>query len=186
MVYHLAIILEFIAVVTILHRIYNKRMIFNIELLGLSLISLITVEVIRYYEISNMYTMIIYFFVGCYCFRVFEKSFVGTSVSIFFMLIIVIVLQYILMFPVSIFITKGTEMQMLFTNGLTAVVSLMILPKVKLHTLREIFRNRDIYIISILSTVLAIVMVIILESKLGSQINLAYFSTAIPLIIIMS
>ncbi len=185
MLYHVGLILEYIAVIVVVHRIYNRKICLNIDLVGLCLMSLAVVEFVRFYELSNIFTMIIYILVGMYCVRRHNDSIIGAIVSVLLLLIVVVILQYIAVFPCSYFFAENLELQMLSTNGLVVAATIWILPLIRIHKLREIFKKRDNYIFVIMGTVLAVVLMIILEGEIGGQIHLAFFAISIPILIVL-
>ena len=185
MLYHIGIILEYIAIIVTVHRIYNRKICLNIDLVGLCLMSLAIVEFVRFYEFSNLFTMVIYILVGLYCVRKYNDSIIGAIVSVLLLLIVIVILQYIAVFPCSYLFSKNLELQMLTTNGLVVIATIWILPLFRIHKLREIFKKRDIYIVVILGTVMAVILMIMLEGKIVEQINLSFFAIAIPILIVL-
>ena len=185
MLYHAALILEYIAIIVTLHRIYNRKLCLNIDLIGLCLLSMTIVEFVKFNELSNMFTMVIYIFVWWYCVHKYNDSIIGAIVSVFLLLMVIVILQYIAIFPCSCLFSENLEMQMLSTNGLVVVMTIWILPLFRIHKLREIFRKRDVYIVVIFGTVMAVILMIMLEGKIGEQIHLAFFVIAVPILIVL-
>lgn len=120
-----------------------------------------------------------------YCVYKYNDSIVGAIVSILLVLVVIVILQYIAIFPCSYLFSKNLELQMLSTNGLVIVAAIWLLPLIKPHKLREIFRKRDAYIVVVLGMVTAVILLIVLEGKIGEQINLAFFVIAVPMLILL-
>lgn len=185
MLYHAGLMLEYIAIIVTLQRIYNRKVCLNIDSVGLCLMSLTIVELVRYYGLSNLFTIIIYILIGIYCVRKYNDSVIGSIVSVLLLLIVIVVLQYIAIFPCSYFFSNNLELQMLSTNGLVLAAAIWILPLVRIHKLHEIFMKRDTYIAIILGTVMAVILMIMLEDKIGKQIHLAFFTISVPMLIVL-
>lgn len=185
MLYHAGLILEYIAIIITVHRIYNRKVSLNIDMVGLCLMSLTIVEFVKFYELSNMFTMIIYIFVGLYCVHKYNDSIIGALVSVLLLLIVIVILQYTAIFPCSSLFSENLELQMLSTNILVVAATIWILPLIRIHKLREIFRKRDVYIVVILGTVMAVILMIMLEGKIGEQIHLAFFVIAVPILLVL-
>lgn len=185
MLYHAGLMLEYIAIIVILQRIYNRKVCLNIDSVGLCLMSLTIVELVRYYGLSNLFTIIIYILIGIYCVRKYNDSVIGSIVSVLLLLIVIVVLQYIAIFPCSYLFSNNLELQMLSTNGLVLAAAIWILPLVRIHKLHEIFMKRDTYVAIILGTVMAVILMIMLEDKIGKQIHLAFFTISVPMLIVL-
>lgn len=184
MLHHIAVIFEYIAIVITLHRIYNRKIRLDIGLIGLCLLSLAIVEFVTYFELNNIFTIIIYLFLALYCMHRYNDTVIGSIVSVLLLLAVTVILQFIAIFPCSYFFPESRELQMLSTNGLVTAAVIWILPWFKLHKLREIFRRSDIYIVVIFGTVMTVILMIMLEGKVGEQIDLALFVLAVPMLII--
>ena len=109
MLYHAGLMLEYIAIIVTLQRIYNRKVCLNIDSVGLCLMSLTIVELVRYYGLSNLFTIIIYILIGIYCVRKYNDSVIGSIVSVLLLLIVIVVLQYIAIFPCSYFFSNNLE-----------------------------------------------------------------------------
>ena len=133
MLYHAGVILEYIAIIITIHRIYSRKVCLNIDLVGLCLISLTIVEVVKFYKLSNMFTITIYIFLGLYCIHKYNESSTGAIVSVLLVLIVIVILQYIAIFPCSYFFAQNLELQMLSTNGLVVAATIWILPLARLQ-----------------------------------------------------
>lgn len=83
MLYHVGLMLEYIAIIVTLQRIYNRKVCLNIDSVGLCLMSLTIVELVRYYGLSNLFTIIIYILIGIYCVRNYNDSVIGSIVRRF-------------------------------------------------------------------------------------------------------
>lgn len=181
MLYRLALILEVFAIILCIHRIYNTKLKLDIKTAALGILSLEVSEIVSYFELNNLVTVCIYAFIMGYCILKFHDTFVGALISVLLMLIVISLLQFGFVILANIFFPQNREIRMLVANLLVAICVLWILPVIKLHKLRRIFRKRDTFINTIFCMVLIVVFMITITGKHEKKLNITSFVLAVPM-----
>lgn len=185
MIYRLAVVCEICAIVACIHRIYNKKIKLDIATVSLYLGILATLEVIVHFGWNNISSLCTFIYVVLYCIRKYKDKLIGATISSILMYIVVALMQFMFVLPVVWLIPQNEEVRMLITNLLTAVFSLWILPKLKIHKLRAVLRKRDNFIIATFGIVVFFICIIAIEGKLTQKIHLAFFVLIVPVLIFL-
>lgn len=181
MLRRVTLLLEVFAIILCIHGIYDKKVKLDMETIALCLLSLGVTEAVVYFGLNNLFTMCIYVFIVVYCIRKFQDSLVGSINSVLLMLIVLTMLQFAFVILASLIFPKNQELRML-TAGLLQTVSVLgLLPVIKLHKLRMMFRKRDKFINAVFCIVIIMVLMIVIEGKFEKQLNVTSFVFAVPM-----
>ncbi len=185
MLYRIAVLWEFIAVVVCIHAIYNIKIKLDIKLVALVLVTLGTIELILRLNWNNVTTLCVFVFMVVYCVCKFKDNFLGAIISTLLMLIVTGMLQFVFLLPFCRVSVKYEELRMLLINSLVAVSSLWILPKVKIYKLREIIRRREKFVFLIFLAILFVTLLLTIKWKAQGKISISFFVLTIPALMIL-
>lgn len=185
MVYRLAVLWEVFSIVVCIHRLYYRRIKLDIETVFLILVSIGVLELVLQLNLNNAATLCIFMFIVIYCMHKFNDSIFGAAISTLLTLIVTGMLQFLILLPFSRISIEYEEWRMLIINILVTLFSLWVLPKMKIHKLREILKRRDIFVYFAFFVALFVIFLITIEGKLQGGIHLVFFVFAVPVLMVL-
>lgn len=185
MVYRLAVLWEVFSIVVCIHRLYYRRIKLDIETVFLILVSIGVLELVLQLNLNNAATLCIFVFIVIYCMHKFNDSIFGAAISTLLTLIVTGMLQFLILLPFSRISIQYEEWRMLIINILVTLFSLWVLPKMKIHKLREILKRRDIFVFFAFFVALFVIFLITIEGKLQGGIHLVFFVFAVPVLMVL-
>ena len=185
MLLHVALVTEIVATILCIHCIYGKRFRLDAWTAGLMLSVLAILEVINYYHIGGMSSLLVYLFLFIYCKTVFKSSVVEVIISLMLYIIIFTAVQFICILFASIVMTDAVYVRNVLGNILLVVIFIVCFHAQNLHRLQKnIYRNsKSVFLI--LGFISVVVMVIILQGKVFGKIQIQYFIFAVPAVILL-
>lgn len=152
MVTNICLLLEALSIVFCLHCLYGEKFKLDIETTSFLAIYMIIMTAINYYELPQIYTMIIYPVIALYCGIKFGFKLEEMTVNVILCIIIVGVIQMIVALP-SRFVFNVqlfSEYKLLFINCVAFAIILCLIPRLRINKAIAYLKNRErILIISI-------------------------------------
>lgn len=180
MIYRLAVLWEIFSIVVCIHSIYNRKIKLDIETIILFVEIIGILELVLWAKLNNAITFCIFAIIVIYCIIRFKDNFIGAVISTLLMLIVIGIMQFTILLPFSGIDLQYENIRMLLINILVALLSLWVLPKVKIYKLRELIKRREKFIFIILATILSVILLLTIDWKIQGKINMEYFFFTIP------
>lgn len=151
MVTNICLLLEALSIVFCLHCLYGEKFKLDIETTSFLAIYMIIMTAINYYELPQIYTMIIYPVIALYCGMKYGFKLKVFLINLVLCVILVGGIQIIVMIPMyyilSIF--HVSVIQLLIVNSITFLLVFFALPKCRMERLTNYLQNKeDLLIIS--------------------------------------
>ena len=181
MLRHMSILLEIMAVLVCIHRLYGKRVKANIEIAVVYLSCMVIYDVIDRYEFRIMLSLLAYLIIGIYCIYSQKDTVKGAMLSIVLTIIIIAILQFVYALPLNVIL--GNVEQNAFIVNLFVLISLIwILPRHKLHILREVTEKYNSFAIVLLGVGIYSVLLMMIQEVLSGKLILYLFVFLVPVV----
>lgn len=160
MVTNICLLLEALSIIYCLHCLYGEKFKLDIATTSFLAIDMIIMTIINYYELSKVYTMIIYPIIVIYCGVRFGFKLKEMITNVIICIVIVSSIQMIAVAPLYYILNVHfvSDYRLLIVNCCAAFIVFFILPKCRIDRLTNYFRNKD----KILSVSLIICLVIVI------------------------
>ena len=181
MLRHMSILLEIMAVLVCIHRLYRKRLKANFEIAVVYLSCMVIYDVIDRYEFRIMLSLLAYLIIGIYCIYSQKDTVKGAMLSIVLTIIIIAILQFVYALPLNVIL--GNVEQNAFIVNLFVLISLIwILPRHKLHMLREVTEKYNSFAIVLLGVGIYSVLLMMIQEVLSGKLILYLFVFLVPVV----
>jgi two-component system sensor histidine kinase AgrC len=184
MMLRLALVLEIMAVLVCIHRLYGRKVKLDIWTAALYLACLLIFDVINMYGFTDLLAVGAYVLVGVYCVRQQKDSFVGAVVSIALMQITIAVLQFAFAFPLNIFWAVDESVRIVVVNMLVLGCCIWGIPKGKLAVLRMAVKRYERYAFLLVGFAVCVIMLMRFQEKVYKELRLEMFIFAVPALVI--
>lgn len=185
MLVRLALVIEIISMIICVHRIYGKRIQWDILTIGLAVALLIVLDVINTLHMDKMTTSIVFVLIYLYCKLKFQDTFLRTGISIIFLTIIMSALQFMCLTLSSILLPRNEMYRVLLADVAVFVCCQCLLPKMRIDSLLKNLHYSCKRVFCILSIVSLIVALLLLQDKILKGIRADIFLLAIPMTLIV-
>ena len=176
---------EIISIVICIHKIYNRRIKLDIKTVGLFMVTIVVLEMVRQLNFNNAVSLFTFVLIVLYCMCKFKDSVSGAIVSTFLMLILLGILQFLFLLALNGVYFLDEVRQMLIINIIVTIFNLWLLPKLKIHKLREIIRRRDKAIIFTFFVAVSVICLMTIAGKSQGKINASFYVFTVPLLIVL-
>lgn len=151
MITNICLLLEALSIVFCLHCLYGEKFKLDIKTTSFLAIYMIIMTAINYYELPQIYTMIIYPVIALYCGMKYGFKLKLFLINLVLCVILVGGIQIIVMIPMyyilSIF--HLSVIQLLIVNSITFLIVFFVLPKCRMERLTNYMQSKeDLLIIS--------------------------------------
>ena len=185
MLVRLALVIEIISMIICVHRIYGKRIQWDILTIGLAVALLIVLDVINTLHMDKMTTSIVFVLIYLYCKLKFQDTFLRTGISIIFLTIIMSALQFMCLTLSSILLPRNEMYRVLLADVAGFVCCQCLLPKMRIDSLLKNLHYSCKRVFCILAIVSLIVALLLLQDKILKGIRVDIFLLAIPMTLIV-
>mgnify|MGYP001066159249 CR=1 FL=1 len=185
MLLKITLVAEILAVVICIHRVYGRKIEFDILTIALILSLLAILEFINIYQLENINTIVIYVLLFIYCVWKFKESIFKTVINILLFIIVLTIIQFISILALGTFIPGREEIQTVICNTIVLLISIWILPKFQLNKVSEAILKRRKLTILLLIFMFLVIFVMLLQGKLLKEVYIEVFIFAIPAIIFL-
>lgn len=185
MAFQLALALESMAVIVCIHRLYDKKVKFDIGTMLLYLGCLIIFNVVNMYGFSSSYTVAVYVLTGIYCVCRYKDSVRGAVLSVLLIVAVMDVMQFLCAWPVDFIFRMGELKRAVAVNTLVLISCIFVLPKCGLNKLRSALKRVDIYIFVLVGFALAVVFAMQLQVRIYGKLYSELFVLVIPAITLL-
>lgn len=158
---NVCLLLEALAFVICLHHLYGEKLKLDIVTISYLSIHMIIMTAINYFELPKTYTMIVYLIIIVYCGIRFGFQVKKLATNIVLCVILIGLIQLIVGLGVTQILntTKLSGLSVLFTNGITALTAIYILPFCNIKNISVYVKDRG----KILMVTIGICIIIILH-----------------------
>lgn len=181
----LALVIEIISIVICIHRVYGKKLQWDILTIGLAVSLLIVLDAINTLQIGKIASSITYVLIYLYCKLKFKDTFIRTGISVVFSLIMISVLQFICLFLSNILLRTHETGRVLLADMGVLIFCQFILPKMKIDSLLKTLHYSSKRVFGVLAVVGFIVAVLLLQDRVFKGVQVKLFIFAIPMILIV-
>lgn len=185
MMLHLALVLEIMAVIVCIHRLYGQKVKLDIGTVGLYFACLLLFEAINIYGLKGFWALGAYVLIGVYCIRRQKESVMGAALSIALMIIIIAVMQFMFALPLHVFWAVNESIRVLVVNLSVLGCCIWFIPKGKLATLRMVIMRLEGHIFLLIGFGLCIILFMLFQEKIYRELRLEMFIFVIPAVIVV-
>lgn len=185
MLVRLALVIEIISMVICIHRIYGKRMQWDILTIGLAVALLIVLDAINMLHMNKMATSIVFVLIYLYCKLEFQDTFRRIGIGIIFLTVIITALQFICLILSSILLPENEICRVLLADIGVLASCQYLLPKMKIDSLLKNLHYSSKRVFCILAVVSLMVALLLLQDKIFEGIRADIFIFTIPMALIV-
>lgn len=185
MLIRLALIIEIISMVICIHRIYGKKLQWDILTIGLVVFLLIVLDTINTLHIDKMATCLVYVLMYLYCKLRFKNTYMRTGISIVLLTVTISSLQFICLTLFSLLMPENEIGRVLLADFGTLLCCQFLLSKMKIDSLLKNLRYSSRYVFLILTIVFFVVVFLLLQDKIFKGIRADMFLVTIPMALIV-
>lgn len=167
MVTNICLLLEALSVVLCLHCLYGEKFRLDIATTSFLAIDMIIMTIINYYELSKVYTMIIYPIIVIYCGVRFRFKLKEMITNVIIGSVIIGSVQMLVMGSWNFILNIETfsDFHLLTVNCVAFLIILFILPRMKIERVANYLYNREKILTISLSVCLVIIIFLFLNYK---------------------
>jgi hypothetical protein len=184
MMLHLALVLEIMAVIVCIHRLYGQKVKLDIGTVGLYFACLLLFEAINIYGLKGFWALGAYVLIGVYCIRRQKESVMGAALSIALMIIIIAVIQFLSVLLLSIFFTIEEGKRTVYVN-LILLGCIMCIPQGKLQRMRMMIKQLKSFNILMIGFAIVVVSFMVFQERLYRELHLELFLFAFPAVVMV-
>lgn len=185
MLVRLALVIEIISMVICVHRIYGKRLQWDILTIGLAVALLIVLDAINMLHMNKVATSIVFVLIYLYCKLEFKDTFRRTGIGIIFLTVIISALQFICLTLSSILLPENEIYRVLLADIGVLASCQYLLPKMKIDSLLKNLHYSSKRVFCILAVVSIMVALLLLQDKIFKGIRADIFIFTIPMALIV-
>jgi len=185
MLTRIAFVVEIIAIIVGLYRIYGRKFRIDISLIVFTLVSLVIQETITLLGINEINTIIFNMVLFVYCKLHFKESLLQTGVGIFFLSILITICQFVGAVVTCVLLPEAEQIRPILINVGVLSFNLRMLPRFKLDILKKNIDLKHRYTILIAGIVGGVIVLLLLQSKVLKWISADLFIFLVPVLIIM-
>lgn len=167
MITNICLLLEALTIVFCLHYLYGEKFKLDIYTTSFLAIDMIVMTIINYYELSKVYTMLIYPIIAVYCGMKFGFKLKEIITNVVLCIIIVGAIQAMVMLPLCFtwdaFVFA--DFQLMLTNCVAFLIVLFALPKCRIDKFKKYIQNKEKILTVSLIVCFIIIMILLLSYK---------------------
>lgn len=185
MMLRLALVLEIMAVMVCIHRLYGQKVKLDIWTTALYLACLLIFDVINLYGFTDLLTVGAYVLIGVYCVCRQKDSFAGAVVSIALMIITIAVMQFVFALPLNIFWAVDESVRIVIVNMIVLGCCIWGIPKGKLAALHMAVKRFERYALLLIGFAVCVILLMQFQEKVYKELRLEMFIFAVPALTIL-
>lgn len=185
MMLRLGWLLEVLAIVVCLHRIYGKKIELNIVTCITCMVIIAILEAIDSFQVNYLCTGVIYILLFFYCLWNFKESILNTIINEVFFLIIFSATQFLGVFIVNDIIIRNEILGIVINNMIILAFCVFVLPKCKIDKVVKYLHERSVLAGIILGFSVIVVGGLIIQSKYKQEIRVELYILVIPAILLL-
>lgn len=180
MMFRLALVLEIMAVIVCIYRLYGRKVKLDIETAVLYLSCLTLFGMMNLYGYRRSFAVGAYVLIWYFCVCRQKDSVKGAAFSVVLMMIVIAIMQFICALALCIFFTLDEAMRAVCVNALVLGGSVLVLPKCRLHKLRGAVMALKGFNILMLGFGCCIVFGMIYQERKYGGLQMELFVFAVP------
>ena len=185
MLVKIAWIIELIAIIICIHRIYDKKIRVTFVDSIAFILMIIIIDMVNYYNLGNEYTLITYLVMFIYCLCKFKEKAMPTFVSCFLSVALGVVIEFGCMLILTFFPFSNVAIRNICGSIIFLAAAIFIIPKLKVRNIRYAILKRHWLTYCIGIFVIIVILASTFTLKKFEMINLGFYIFGIPAIIIM-
>lgn len=180
MLFRLARVLEIISAIVCIHRLYDRKVKPGISTVSVVLGSALIFDMVNEFGFSSYFAAVVYGIIGIYCVYQFKDTVWGAVKSVFLMLFILTVLQFLFLVILSTLTKFSEETTGVVVNILVAASCAWVLPKRRVAILRKSINTHGKFLLPVIVFMLSIVLLLQFQWKILNVIYADFFVLSIP------
>lgn len=181
MLLRIVLLMEVVSMVVSIYRIYGKKFQPKLEVILLISSLVFILEVINEFSLSKVLTVGLYVILLIYCKMIFKESFFKTLISIYLLVVILTIVQFIGLLIVSFFVHDNEYIRAFISNLGILLFSIFVLPKFHVEKLRNSLCSNNAMLV-VLNVTGFVIIFLLLQDKLLKKIQVELFIFAIPMV----
>lgn len=174
-------LLEVFALLTCIHRIYGKKIQWDVKSIVLCMSLLMIYEVVNNLQAGGIYSLVVYIPVFVYCKKTFGTSMSQTLVKIMWLIILLTAIEFLSLLVIACIVPHNLWLRNIAASFLTLIISLLLLPKTQISKVKYSTHQA----LGFLGILLGIIFLLTLESKLIRSINMTLFILVMPTLLML-
>ena len=182
MLIHITLVTEILATIMCIHCIHGSKICLDVKTIGVIIEILIILELINYYHINGIFSLIIYVILFAFCKIKFKCNFFENLVTLILCMILLTCIQFLCFCLVGNF---TINVRNVLGNMLLLAVCCVILPKCGLHRLAQGICRKSKFVLLVLGFACPIIVFMILSEKIFYILSVQQFILVVPAIILL-
>lgn len=184
MLLRLSLLFEMLSVIVCIHRLYNKKVQFDISAIAVVLLSTFIFEIVNLHGANKVLTFFVYGLVVGYCIWRFKDSVFGAVINTVLTMVFLIIIQFSITVLLHFFTTLGTVEKGLGVNIVTFASCMWLMPKCKVFILPKILKRNTGFLLFVIGSILGISLLLQFWQRTSGLIYLEVFLIAIPIVLL--
>ncbi len=180
MLLRLSRILEILSAVLCIHRLYDRKVKFDICTISLVLSAVAIFDMINEFGFSPFLAIAVYGMMGIYCVHHFKDTVLGAVKSMLLMLFILTALQFFYLLFFDSYTDMNEEKTGIIVNILVGISCFWVLPKCRVAMLRKSINTYGRFLLPVTGFLLSVLFLLQLQQKMLKEINVDFFIISIP------
>ena len=181
----IGILSEILAILLCIYCIYGKKLLLNIQIVGLVLGILVILEGINYFGLSGIFSFSIYIILCFYCKYTFKVSTIKVVVNFLVTMLVITIIQSVCMICIEVLLPVSDVFRTVICNIILLLICKFVLPRLGLDSLSKCICKRNAFLIPLLCFICLVIFAMVLQKKIFYGVQIQYFVLTIPAIIII-
>lgn len=180
-----ALVLELLAMIICIHKLYNQPI--KIDLLSVItiLISSSIMIMVNLFDLSSGLNTICYIILFIYCLRKFRDRVIPTAITLFLAIVLVAIIEFLYALVAIFLFSENMFIRDILGGLILILIVTYLIPKLKIEKLREIICRRHWLMYIILCFIVFTIFTVIILLKAQGGVQLSFFVFGIPSIAII-
>lgn len=185
MLLRIGLVAEILAMIACSYFLYGRKFKLSVKVIALTLGLLTILEIINYYHLNGVFTLIGYLVMGIYCKCEFKSSIIKAIVNLLITIVIIAIIQFICMTFAELCMPGSNDVKAIITNVLLLLICTMLLSKARIDRMQKIFCKKNMFLIPLFCFICLVIGAMLLQKKLFYAIQIQHFILVIPAIVMM-
>lgn len=176
------ILSEVFTMISCIHRLYNRKLNFNIAAFVLVLSCAIAYDVTRACGIVFLYNVMVYVFIILYCIWRYDDSIAGAVFNTFLMIFIIAVMQFFFILFIELCLHLSESGRALLSNAAVLVSCNVFISRYKIYRLRTYVKRWTAFLLGLAVIPLCMIIFIRIQQSTLGEIQVHLFIFAMPML----
>lgn len=176
-----SVLLEIMAFIICIHQVYNRKVRVDSATIALYLVSVFVFELNNVCGLGFGCRLVAYLLVTVYCMWEHKDSFTGAIFSVFFVTIVIAVMQFCITVTVDLFFDVTESTRALTTGILVLGNVIIVLPKCNMYKYKASVRTWNGFFLFVLVFPLSLIVCMQFQQRVFGRIQLPMFIFAMPM-----